>query len=74
MANETSNAGLENWGTGPSSGRPKSVGPHDVKKDQLDPDAKPIDPDAAYNKQPGDNKGMGIKDGPGGPVNIKVKE
>jgi hypothetical protein len=75
MANETSNAGLDNWGTGPSSARPESVGPHDVKKDQKNPAAKPMDPGENYKDQPGDNKGMGVgKDAPGGPVNIKVKE
>jgi hypothetical protein len=75
MAKETSNAGLENWGTGPSSARPGSVGPHDVNDKQLKPGDKPMDPGKNYENQPGDNKGMGVgKDAPGGPVNIKVKE
>jgi hypothetical protein len=32
-----------------------------------------MDPSKDYNGQPGDNKGLGIKDGPGGPVSIQVK-
>jgi hypothetical protein len=73
MSDPANSEGFKNWGTGPSSARPDSVGPHDVNEGQFDPDAKPMDPSKDYNGQPGDNKGLGIKDGPGGPVSIQVK-
>ena len=77
MANETSNAGLKNWGTGPSDARPDSVGPQNIDKDQLDPAKKGLDPEKDYKgggSGNGPNTGMGITGKPGGPVNIKVKK
>lgn len=73
MTDKANREGLKNWGTGPVTGRPTSVGPHDVKENQTDPTNKGVDPDKDYRGQPGDNKGMGIVDGPGGPVDIKPK-
>ncbi|WP_419899196.1 hypothetical protein [Roseomonas sp. USHLN139] len=73
MTKSTSWDGLENWGRGPSTGRPTSVGPHDVRQDQTDPDNPGLDP-ARYHLQPGDNNNRTADDpGPGGPVTIKVK-
>ncbi|MFC3127157.1 hypothetical protein ACFOD4_18980 [Pseudoroseomonas globiformis] len=65
--------GLKNWGHGPATGRPKSVGPHDVRKDQTDPSDKGLDP-KSYNPKPGDQNNRTPEDpGPGGPVNIPTK-
>ncbi|WP_419899287.1 hypothetical protein [Roseomonas sp. USHLN139] len=66
MTDKASREGLKNWGHGPSSGRPDSVGPHDVKRDQLDPDRKGVDPEDY-------DRGPVTQPGPGGPVNIKPK-
>jgi hypothetical protein len=73
MTKSDNNEGLKNWGTGPATGRPTSVGPHDVKQDQTDPDNPGLDP-ASYHPKPGDSNNRVASDpGPGGPVNIKVK-
>ena len=73
MTDNASREGLKNWGHGPETGRPKSVGPHDVKKDQVDPSDPGIDPEA-YHLKPGMNNNRTAEDpGPGGPVNIKPK-
>jgi hypothetical protein len=58
MTDPANTEGFKNWGTGPSSARPESVGPQDVNDKQFDPDAKPLDPSKDYNAQPGDNKGL----------------
>jgi hypothetical protein len=76
MAKSAWREGYKNWGRGPSSGRPASVGTHDILQDQLDPSAKGLDPNEAYKgggSGNGPNTGLGIADGAGGPVNIKVK-
>lgn len=73
MANSEGSNLPQNWGTGPETGRPTSVGPHDVKKHQTDPDNPGLDP-ASYNLKPGENNNRTAADpGPGGPVVIKVK-
>jgi hypothetical protein len=73
MTDKANREGLKNWGHGPPTGRPSSVGPHDVKADQTDPANKGLDPETDYHGQPGDNKGLGITDTPGSPVNIQPK-
>ncbi|MFC3123512.1 hypothetical protein ACFOD4_00445 [Pseudoroseomonas globiformis] len=66
--------GYKNWGRGPATGRPTSVGPHHFKQDQTDPGNAGLDP-ASYHLKPGDNNNRIAGDpGPGGPVNIKVKD
>jgi hypothetical protein len=74
MTDKANLEGLKNWGTGPATGRPTSVGPHDITKDQTDPNNKGLDPEKDYKGQPGDNKGLGITGKPGGPVNIQPKK
>ncbi|ONG51078.1 hypothetical protein BKE38_16710 [Pseudoroseomonas deserti] len=66
MADKAAREGLKNWGHGPSSGRPGSVGPHDVRRDQLVPGEKGIDPEA-YDRVPAPQPGADA------PVNIKPK-
>ncbi|WP_159993604.1 hypothetical protein [Roseomonas sp. 18066] len=66
MADKAAREGLKNWGHGPSSGRPGSVGPHDVTRDQLKPGGKDVDPEA-YDRMPPPQPG------PDAPVNIKAK-
>lgn len=73
MADRANTEGLKNWGHGPETGRPSSVGPHDVKADQTDPANKGLNPERDYKGQPGDNKGLGITGKPTGPVNIPPK-
>jgi hypothetical protein len=51
--------------------RPANVGPHDVNKDQHDPDKRGVTP-ADYNPHPGDNTPSPAV--PGGPVNIPPKD
>jgi hypothetical protein len=54
--------------------RPESVGPHEVKREQENPDAKGIDPQKGYKPKPGDsNNFTPDSGGPKGPVNIGVK-
>jgi hypothetical protein len=65
--------GLKNWGNGPATGRPTSVGPSNITENQTDPNNKGLDPDKDFPGKPGDNKGLGVADAPGGPVNIPVK-
>jgi hypothetical protein len=73
MTKSASLEGYKNWGRGPETGRPTSVGPHDVMKDQTDPDNRGLDPES-YHLKPGENNNRVASDpGPGGPVNIKVK-
>ena len=73
MPDPTNRDGAKNAGSGPAHARPSSVGPHDVKRDQIDPSNPGLDP-ADYHMKPGDNNNRNAADpGPGGPVNIKVK-
>jgi hypothetical protein len=65
--------GYKNWGRGPETGRPTSVGPHDIKQDQTDPNNPGLDPES-YHPKPGDNNNRVASDpGPSGPVIIPVK-
>ncbi len=73
MADPENRESVESESGGSGYARPSSVGPHDVKRDQIDPNNPGLDP-ADYNMKPGDNNNRNAADpGPGGPVNIKVK-
>ena len=72
MVDKSITEGMKNWGKSPPTARPKSVGPHDVKKDQTDPNDPGLDPEA-YAKDPVSNSIPTGKQ-PGGPVNIKPKK
>jgi hypothetical protein len=77
MTEDASKEGYKNWGRGPSSGRPDSIGSHNITEDQNDPDAKGLDPNKDYKgggAGNGPNTGLGVADGPGGPVNIQPKQ
>lgn len=64
--------GCQNWGRGPVTGRPTSVGPHDVNKDQTDPGNPGINPESC-NLKPGNNNRVAEALRPGGTVTIKAK-
>jgi hypothetical protein len=77
MSKDETHEGLKNWGRGPSSGRPDSVGSHNIMEDPNDPGAKGLDPNKDYKgggAGNGPNTGLGITGKPGGPVNIQPKK
>jgi hypothetical protein len=38
--------GFKNWGRGPETARRTSVGPHDARDDQMDPESSSLSPEA----------------------------